>query len=584
MLADTIEVAKWCESEGADAIHVSTGSLFPHPLNPPGDFSFETIATTYDAMISSGVDAFRNFLLFRYRLLRPIFRWVWFRMKKGLPIEGVSLEEARAIKANVSVPVLNTGGYQTASFVRAGLASGAFDGVAIARSLVANNDLVRQWASGRDSPERPCTYCNKCLLNAPKNPMGCYELARFPSRDAMIDELMTIYATRPTLNLPPVAGAQSAPDALRARRQPARRGKARWRNGPEVDCHERRTARHLRRNGVAPAAAVSARSGADRARAVAAGRPGRRRPRRGRPPSASRATARRPIPTSSPISSAARSAPTKAAACRTGSGRRCRGCSPRRSTAARDYRAFGFLYRTDDQGRQEDLPIGISKRDYQGVDLVWFNCAVCHTGTYRTSENGARVTVAGMPSNNLDLYRFIRFVLEAGADERLAPDTLIPAMQAAGAKLGLIERQVWRYYVIPRVREGFIQRRSRLQPFLAEQAAWGPGRVDTFNPYKLVQMKMALSAIAPGERNGASDFPSIFNQKPREGHAIALGRQQPVAGRTQSVGRARRRRHARVRRPRRDRARGGMARRSSAPAQPASPSTRPRPSADARCI
>ena len=57
VLADTIEVAKWCESEGADAIHVSTGSLFPHPLNPPGDFSFETIATTYDAMISSGVDA-----------------------------------------------------------------------------------------------------------------------------------------------------------------------------------------------------------------------------------------------------------------------------------------------------------------------------------------------------------------------------------------------------------------------------------------------------------------------------------------------------------------------------------------------
>jgi hypothetical protein len=45
------------------------------------------------------------------------------------------------------------------------------------------------------------------LLNAPKNPMGCYELARFPSRDAMIDELMTIYATRPTLNLPPVQDA-----------------------------------------------------------------------------------------------------------------------------------------------------------------------------------------------------------------------------------------------------------------------------------------------------------------------------------------------------------------------------------------
>jgi 2,4-dienoyl-CoA reductase (NADPH2) len=209
VLADTVEVAKWCESEGADAIHVSTGSLFPHPLNPPGDFSFETIATTYDAMISSGTHTFRNFLLFRYHHLRPIFRWVWFRMKRGLPIEGVSLEEARAIKAAVSIPVLNTGGFQTASFIREAIDSGACDGVAIARSLVANNDLVRQWAEGRDLPERPCTYCNKCLLNAPKNPMGCYELSRFADRDAMIEQLMSIYATRPTLNLPSVPESQT---------------------------------------------------------------------------------------------------------------------------------------------------------------------------------------------------------------------------------------------------------------------------------------------------------------------------------------------------------------------------------------
>ena len=203
VLSDTVQVAKWCEQDGADAIHVSTGSLFPHPLNPPGDFSFETIATTYDAMISSGVDTFRNFLLFRYKLLRPIFRWVWFRMKKGLPFEAVSMEEARAIKAAVSIPVLNTGGYQTASVIRDGINSGAFDGVAIARSLLANNDLVRWWEAGHDRPPRPCTYCNKCLLNAPKNPMGCYELSRYDNREQMIENLMTIYATHATLNLPP---------------------------------------------------------------------------------------------------------------------------------------------------------------------------------------------------------------------------------------------------------------------------------------------------------------------------------------------------------------------------------------------
>ncbi|WP_305985022.1 NADH:flavin oxidoreductase [Roseibium sp. MMSF_3544] len=195
-LADTIKVAKWCEALGADAIHVSTGSLFPHPLNPPGDLPLELLAVTYDAMISSGVHGFRNFLLFRYPMLRPIFKWLWFRMKRGLPVEGVSTPEAAAIKKAVSIPVISTGGYQTASTIRTGLENGHFDAVAIARSLVANNDLVKQWQGGRELPERPCTYCNKCLLNAPKNPMGCYEESRFANHEEMVAELMSVYSDR----------------------------------------------------------------------------------------------------------------------------------------------------------------------------------------------------------------------------------------------------------------------------------------------------------------------------------------------------------------------------------------------------
>ncbi|MCG5508754.1 NADH:flavin oxidoreductase [Ectothiorhodospira lacustris] len=205
-LADTIQVARWCEATGADAIHVSTGAMFPHPLNPPGELPLETLAVTYDAMISAGVNGFRNYLLFRYPLLRPLFRWLWHRMQRGLPIEGVSLDEARAIKRAVSIPVITTGGYQSADFVRAALSEGACDGVAIARSLVANPDLVQQWRAGRNLPERPCTYCNKCLTNAPKNPMGCYEQARYPSREAMIEEIMSIYRTRAELRIPEAEG------------------------------------------------------------------------------------------------------------------------------------------------------------------------------------------------------------------------------------------------------------------------------------------------------------------------------------------------------------------------------------------
>jgi 2,4-dienoyl-CoA reductase (NADPH2) len=202
-LDDTIHVAKWVEAAGADAIHVSMGSLFPHPLNPPGDFHFNTIASTYDALISSGTRTFRNFLLFRYPPLRPIFRWAWFRMKKGRRVEGVSAEEALAIKRAVSIPVISTGGYQTRSVIDDCIAAGYFDAVAIARALVANPDLPQHWAAGNNLPPRPCTHCNKCLLNAPKHPMGCYELSRFDNdREAMLERLLSIYQVKPELRLP----------------------------------------------------------------------------------------------------------------------------------------------------------------------------------------------------------------------------------------------------------------------------------------------------------------------------------------------------------------------------------------------
>lgn len=193
-LDDSIQVCRWIEEAGADAIHVSTGSLFPHPRNPIGGLPAEMIAQTYDSMISSGVFTFRNFLLMRYRLLRPIFRLLWNR-QSGKVIEGVNLEDSRAIKKEVQIPVLCTGGFQTASFIRQAINTGACDGVSIARALVANNDLVKIFAQGKDRPDKPCTHCNKCLANVIENPLGCYEVSRYDGDyEAMIREVMSVFS------------------------------------------------------------------------------------------------------------------------------------------------------------------------------------------------------------------------------------------------------------------------------------------------------------------------------------------------------------------------------------------------------
>ncbi len=199
-IEDSVQVARWVEEAGADAIHVSTGSTFPHPLNPPGPFPLDHVARTYGGMIPSGIYAFRNYLLFRYKLLRPIFRYLWGRTQPDI-IEGISVDDAREIKKHVKIPVLCTGGFQTASYIRKVISEGYCDGVAIARPLVANNDLVKTFAAGKDLPAKPCTYCNKCLAHAISDPLGCYELSRYDGDyDRMMKEIMSVFEGTPAYN------------------------------------------------------------------------------------------------------------------------------------------------------------------------------------------------------------------------------------------------------------------------------------------------------------------------------------------------------------------------------------------------
>lgn len=190
-IEDSIEVAKWIEEAGADAIHVSTGSMFPHPRNPPGGLPMADATETYDSMLSSGSHTLRNYVLFRY--LPPVARLLWNRAA-GSVIEGVSAEDARAIKAAVSIPVLSTGGYQTASFIRSVITGGACDAVTIARPLIANRDLPKIFAAGKDSPDRPCTYCNRCLVHVLEDPLGCYDVSRFDGDyDRMMRDVMSFF-------------------------------------------------------------------------------------------------------------------------------------------------------------------------------------------------------------------------------------------------------------------------------------------------------------------------------------------------------------------------------------------------------
>ncbi|HUR34848.1 MAG TPA: NADH:flavin oxidoreductase [Vicinamibacterales bacterium] len=197
---DSAQVCKWLVEAGVDAIHVSTGSSFPHPRNPAGsDLDVDLLSHTYEQLASSGTNTFRNLLLFHNDLTGATFRKAWLDagVKKD-DIEGLSLADAEVIKQAVPVPVICTGGFQTASVIRRAITQGQCDAVSMARPLVANNDLVRQFAAGKDQADRPCTYCNKCLVHVVEHPLGCYEVKRFNNDEgAMLEEVMSVFRPQP---------------------------------------------------------------------------------------------------------------------------------------------------------------------------------------------------------------------------------------------------------------------------------------------------------------------------------------------------------------------------------------------------
>lgn len=192
-LADSIQVCQWLQEHGVDALHISNGNSFPHPLNPPGGFPLDVALRIYDTMLSSGSHTFRFYLLLRYKFLHPLFNLLWNRTKPKM-LEGINVLQAREIKKHVQIPVISTGGFQTASYIREVIRDGWCDAVSIARPMLANPDLPEIFRAGSDLPAKPCTYCNKCLMHVVEDPFGCYELARYDGDyERMMREIMSVF-------------------------------------------------------------------------------------------------------------------------------------------------------------------------------------------------------------------------------------------------------------------------------------------------------------------------------------------------------------------------------------------------------
>jgi len=165
-----------------------------------------------------------------------------------------------------------------------------------------------------------------------------------------------------------------------------------------------------------------------------------------------------------------------------------------------------------------DLPIGVSRRWRLGVEQVGLNCAVCHTGTVRQSEGAPTQIVLGMPAHQFDLENFFRFVEAASVDDRVTADSVIAKAEEMGDHISIIQKLILRFFLMDRLKLVTVSLQNRIGPLLnGGLPEWGRGRVDTFNPYKAIQFNWNLKLLPHEELIGAADFPSLWNQQPREG-------------------------------------------------------------------
>lgn len=175
------------------------------------------------------------------------------------------------------------------------------------------------------------------------------------------------------------------------------------------------------------------------------------------------------------------------------------------------YKSFGLVW---EEGKE--TPSGFSKKTI-GFPRVANNCAICHTGTWRSKPDETPHVVAGAPSNTSDVQGILRFLYRAGKDPRFNPGTILAEIDRE-TKLSFIDRQLYRFIIIPFTKKELMRQESQFAWMdRPNWPQWGKGRDDPMNLTKYFMTSMPMD-----ESTGQADFPSVWNLKVRKGDGLFL--------------------------------------------------------------
>ena len=186
------------------------------------------------------------------------------------------------------------------------------------------------------------------------------------------------------------------------------------------------------------------------------------------------------------------------------------------------YRSLGMY-----QEKGRDTPVGFTKKTV-GFPRVAFNCAACHSATFRAGREAKRRLVLTAPATTFDPQGYVRFLIAAGADKRFTADNILEAIERH-TDLSWIDRQLYRYVIIPRLRDALREQKRRFA--WTERAArlgQGPHR-----PVQPGEVPPAQVRLGEGQDDRQLRHGAVVEHGAQGGLRAALGRprRRPHRGR-----------------------------------------------------
>lgn len=163
-LEETLQVVKWLEEVGCDAIEVSCGIAEDGP---------STMRTP-----KKPVEAFMKYVPALSNLKPAPVKWcvkqvIKFGMKLYTPLHNYNFDAAAAIKRAVSIPVMVVGGIRRIEDMQFALDNNIADYISMSRPFILEPSLINHLKEKKQTASR-CIDCGYCLPGIMSRPLQCY--------------------------------------------------------------------------------------------------------------------------------------------------------------------------------------------------------------------------------------------------------------------------------------------------------------------------------------------------------------------------------------------------------------------------